>query len=766
VTADEPFEPRAERPEEWPVRPETAGRFENERSHMPPEAAEPPVAAPSAASEEAVVRATQTEFAENAEAPDPAPVSRTLHQNVRDADGTTVIGFHEGPLQINHPREALRSSKLPVNGPEDDGASLFVYPEGLDTIERELSLRTRQVVVLAAEDGGHRFASRILAAAVAGLTPRRIHPGADLRIEPWQLATHPRSAWLLDLTDTEVEDRKLLIEHFSGLSDDLREQRSTLIVVFAASDLSESETRSFGVERLPRPDPYEVLRNHLADRLATAGVVVTAEFIADWVAFAAGRKLLEQKPPAEAVRLCEAVAYAVKDLWSGLIDLDRASFEELFGQHRVEVEALALDRFQAWETELDKWNAARQNEPRLRAFQLAAAVLPSGDPIRIRTEATRFLSSISAGQIQDQALAGPGTRQLSRDAGAELKEGKVVFTKPGFAEAVVRYFWDDWPEYRAKFLDWLMRLSTAKEIEPGDRAQVKELIGGSALRHAVERGEFDFLYKVIAAWAGSQPTLDDAANLLEAAATTSGISRQVRDRTLQWVSSETADRGLKLAVAKLCASPTFAPTHARLVVKRLSHLMKEPTGDEAGSVLESVLQEACQLLVTEAHQSSAVLEWIGTGMASENPALRDRTAKLFLLVARAHVEDAAAPALIGQAETSAAVHEALVPAWGGVLRTLAVEEIQPAFTDWMDAAGEPETETHVLSLFRDAVAFDKFEAGEANQKGAQLSFGWKAASKLPADRVDELDRRLLAALRDGAAAAAHWVRVIRQQERE
>ncbi|GAB3994812.1 hypothetical protein GCM10029992_10380 [Glycomyces albus] len=472
--------------------------------------------------------------------------------------------------------------------------------------------------------------------------------------------------------------------------------------------------------------------------------------------------MLHRKPPAEALRLARTIT-EVTDHWIALDDFGRESLKDDLhranvassGHDRDYLRSLVLKQFQAWEPELDTWNRHLEDKPRLRTFQVAIAAVPSGDPVTIRTQATALLGRIikrhrkitgssetgSNGPAGTEgALNGPGTRQLAIDSMAELRDGKVAFTRPGFGEAVVRYFWDDWPEYRREVIDWLMGLATASTFSDEERTQLKERIGTYAIHHAQERGEFDFLYDVITKWAESEHTLTDAAALLETAVNAPGIGRRMRDRTRDW-----ADKGkpaLKRAVAALCARSSFASQHPTLAVKRLSSLMESRPADQDDPPLESALEAACRLLVTEADQTSTVLGWLDKDLQSKDVEHRWRAALLFLPIAGARPEDADPPALIAQSQASQELREATVRSWGTVLRLvspdkidperhLGLDQVQPVYDAWINACEPEPVEVQVTDLFRDAVRFDLDEAGDAAQNGAILTYRWQEHSHLP-----------------------------------
>ncbi|MQM24630.1 hypothetical protein [Glycomyces albidus] len=710
-----------------------------------------------------------------------------------DVDKLVQAGTYEHKEYHQH-GERLRITDITVDDLEGNNRNRFVKPDSVVTIESELFMGERQVALLAIEEGGRNTTARFLVSA-GNQKPRRIHPPAELVIEPWQLKKYDKSAFLLDLSDIEIEEPERLLENLSGLHEDLRTQESFLVVVFGETDLETALCEQFGVIGIARPDPYEILSNHLVgstsategneDGVGTAENSATSESApssekkksgyagapAEWVTFARNRGLLDRKPPAEALRLRKAINEAL-DHWNSLTPAGQASLKEEFKERRhipwssgdrAYAEQLVLDRFQAWVAELDLWNHDNQRKPRLRAFQLAAAVVPTGDPIRIRTEATALLQTITrlklleAGLdeegISDPALgepvwSGPGTRLLARDSLAELRDGKVVFTRPGFAEAVVRYFWNDWPEYRSALIDWLMNLATSDTFTSEERDRLKNQVGKFAIHHAQERGEFGFLYDVVAKWAGVDTTLPDAAKLLEQAATTSGIASAVRDRTRQW--AKKGDSALRRVVAELCASPTFALEYPRLVTTRLVHLMERRQAGDEDSALDAALERASRLLVTEAHQSNAVLARLSTDARAEQLAQRKRAVRLFLSVAQARVKENAEPALIPKADGPESSRKALVALWASTLRVLKHDEsvIQPAFNAWMDACAPTEMEREVISVFRNAIADRWEEAGEADHVLARLSGRWKAVTSLPLVRATELDQRLLAASRD------------------
>ena len=731
------------------------------------------------------------------------------NSSFRDVDKVVMAGRID-KLHVDHRGEPLRITEISVDDLAGEARERFTPPKGIEAIEEDLFVGERRVVLLTIEEGGRDLTARYLVSADSERKPRRIHPPVNLTFESWQLNEYRKSAFLLDLADVEIEKPKRVLQNLLGLRGALAEQGSFLIVLVGDDHLDETQREELGVSELKRPDPYAVLYSRLDAAITTAGTSSDTRFTGSeaaehgdgagtgsdaafagspeqWVAFARARRLLHGKPPVEALRLCKAIVEATEH-WNSLAPTEQESLKEQFNERyrfvqvnevRLYVERLALDRFQAWETELDAWNRKYQDQPRLRAFQLAIAVVPSGDPIQIRSQATALLQRIGRQQLEaegiddagasiqaarEPALSGLGTRLLAHESLAELQDGKVVFTKPGFDEAVVRYFWNDWPEYRDVLLDWLMKLATDDNFKPDVRAKLKERIGDFAIHHAQERGELSFLYDVVSKWADEPATLGDAARLLEEAATKSGIAGSVRKRTREWTTQQS--QNLKRAVAELCARPTFAREFPGLVATRLGHLLESQEDGEKDPVLDSALQRASQLLVTAADQSHFVLTKLSTDAKAEAPEKRKRAAGLFLPIAQARMEGAAAPALIAQAKKTTPGRGALVTVWGTALRLLDEPAIQPAFNAWMDACTVPETASQVIRVFGDAIATEWDGSGAANHALARLSGVWKATTDLPPEHANDLDRRLLTAARDAMTEVEHRAFNDRGQGRE
>jgi hypothetical protein len=626
----------------------------------------------------------------------------------------------------------------------------FVEPEGFAKIREDLSNRSTSVVILAAPEGGHDFAGRALLHACKGMAPRRIGPRSGPKVQAAELAHCKGTAWLLNLTDLEDANWEDLFEHFNGLATELGTQRSALVVVVNRADIKDlSLIGKHGVQMIKRPDPYLVFNRHLIQALRAAKLENTTKTVDQWEKRLRDLQQLDKRPPAEAARLCAAVFYTEQS-WEILPDYQqKVLLDDFVAQHRLPegadvtscVEVLVRDRFDSWVEELDRWNQQHVNDPLIKAFQVAAALHPSGDPAKAREAALKLLKIAFPDDQPPRSLNGPGVRLMVGMIGAELQRGKIVFPRPGFQEAVVRYFWDDRMEIQEQLLTWMMGL--VPKARPTDKAAMAvrkplvERIGYFAIHHAQQCGKLDFLQKIVLAWAKSddETARSDAVLLLELAAEASVISRAVRKLMLRWATG--TDPVQKRVVAEVCISPTFATRHPRLMAVRLVHVVGDDQGKNA--VPEATRLAASELLI-RAGDTDIVLDKVVSYLASDDGDVKKRGTRLFIATAQVTAKEGSTPALIEQAASVEGSRTKLVALWVAALRHLRREDVQPAYDAWVNACTTTALEELVVAIVLDAVRAETLVANSA-AKVWSLADRWPDASVFGKERTEELVNR-------------------------
>lgn len=122
---------------------------------------------------------------------------------------------------------------------------------------------------------------------------------------------------------------------------------------------------------------------------------------------------------------------------------------------------------------LTDWHIKADRTSYDRNYLLLAAVY-DGEPIGdVHSKIASLAQALGETGQQAKPLTGqqgPGLVQLARQINAELlSNGSLRFPGPGFAEAVVRYFWIDRPHLINDFMKWTVGLTLTLGHEQGSR---------------------------------------------------------------------------------------------------------------------------------------------------------------------------------------------------------------------------------------------------------------------------------------------------------
>ncbi|MFF3672327.1 hypothetical protein [Microtetraspora malaysiensis] len=182
--------------------------------------------------------------------------------------------------------------------------------------------------------------------------------------------------------------------------------------------------------------------------------------------------------------------------------------------------------------------------------------------------------------IKTAGQQAPGVIELVDAADAELVGGErgdiVSFSRPGWDDAVLEYFWIDRPLARLPFLKWLAEAplkgqrEVMESITQADRELLAKRIGEFALRWAVRHRRPDPLRSLAEAWYESKaeklwPVL---IHLITSAALRDASSSYIHSMLLDWSKSKTPS--LQKAVIDICASE-FGLSHTGKALRRLKN---------------------------------------------------------------------------------------------------------------------------------------------------------------------------------------------------
>ncbi|MEV4722741.1 hypothetical protein [Micromonospora humida] len=445
-------------------------------------------------------------------------------------------------------------------------------------------LRIRKIVVLVAEadTGRHEAAVNLLhRTGVQGLRELRHRAGATIDLAV--LGTRQNTGWLLDLRD----GRSLAPTFARELAGhDVRtrlvDTNSSFCLIVPPTVWAQAGTGAGDFTLAwQRTDAGTIVRK----RLEVAGVASPDQ----WVEHDRIDAHLRAAEPAEAVQWAEKIksvaALPTERLDFGLLpEADRSDImRHRKGDHDLRAQ-MVVAAFSDWRDHLLAWHK-QTHDARLLCFLVAAAVLEGRSVLEIHDQIESLHRALAGrkAQFKNIGLGGPGIIELVDIIGARTTNDlRVEFTRPGYGDAVLDYFWVDRQPMQQAFLHWMCALpETLDEDETAARATQR--IGVYALRWTLRNGRFTFLQKIAESWGKDQRYRTTAIELITAAALNPAFGRTVRDKLLEWSKAEGEQSAeLRAVVAEVCAGP-LSRVYLTPALTRLGHLSKsdDPTVVEA-----------------------------------------------------------------------------------------------------------------------------------------------------------------------------------------
>ncbi|MDP9612842.1 hypothetical protein [Streptomyces demainii] len=331
-----------------------------------------------------------------------------------------------------------------------------------------------------------------------------------------------------------------------------------------------------------------------------------------------------------------------------------------------------------WMDVLTNWHCVPGRTSYDRNYLLLAAVY-DGAPIdsvhdKILSLA-RALGERGDGSTRPAGQQGPGLIQLARQIEAEpLPDGTLRFPGPGFAEAVVRYFWRDRPELIEAFTKWTAQLCLGLQASQADG--IAERLAPWILHHAQAARSTRLLHVVARDWSADRNLERHAHALLVTAALDPEIGQLTRSATSTWVTKEDSPPFLK-TLAQVFQS--VAPAHPAQMLRRLGDLALSEKDD----VTEAV-GAAVDTLWADDDLRPQVRGVLNSWFASGQKGQRQSAASAFMHLALQR-DDSGGPSLLSDPEGTVA--DWVIRGW----RT-ALEADEPtvvarrACTAWLDAA--------------------------------------------------------------------------------
>jgi hypothetical protein len=553
------------------------------------------------------------------EQPSPGSYAERLKMSSGGSHLDIRVGRNEGGRIIGQWFEALQRHSGAAFSEEWVENELKNYiPIGNEAKLLEGLRDNRVLVIYASQPGSGRWtaALRLLSTIhQSQLTIRRIRRESGGSFDIAGLRGRRDTGWILDLRapDENIPETADL-GHELNQADGLRADSSYLVVLVSAGLWERIGNGAEGLAcELESPDSLK-----LFSALLDSSDIKSAD---DWAS--KFRQRVGPLRPAQVIAWSQAFISS----WQQF-EARNSRFPSPDTEDDVrEIEKTVRNAALGWMDTLTDWHIKPGRTSYDRNYLLLAAVY-DGAPIeevhRRITSLAEALGERGSQVIPSEGQQGPGLIQLAKQIDAELlPNGRLRFPGPGFAEAVVRYFWLDRPHLTEKFMKWTVQLSV--ELRKPQASQLADRMTPWILHHAQATNSTRLLRLVAEEWSNNGNLAAHAYNLLVTACLDQQIGGPSRRAISRWVDQKDTKAALLRTLAPVFA--TLTPAYEKMLGR-----LGELAGSAEDGVPEAVGDAMSGLWANGEYRSglrSTLASWFGT----EQEQLRRASASAFLQLA-------------------------------------------------------------------------------------------------------------------------------------
>lgn len=592
-------------------------------------------------------------------------IEQQVQQNYGTIAGTVEI--------VNNVRQMLDYHDLP-NRYVKECVNAFALPPRIDKA-REVLRRNHIVVLVADVDSGRHDAAVYLLGTQESVTLREVRRESGDRLDIAELETETRSGWLLDLRGDQNLDHSLG-RSLLGHRERLRSCGSYLVAIIPRALWTQvgigGDELAFFLEPAAAA---EIVRS----RLKALKPPINAE---PYLQAAEIQQRLHNATPADGVRWVEAI----RKVTSTPFQLEDERTYDQLNSDEVQTSLIksVIQVCGNWRSELLEWHKSNFDS-RLRNFLLAAAVLEGHTAGEIFEAATKVAVALGEDKPDVDGQRGAGILELIDLVDAHLPdEEHLRFMKPGYADAILDYFWIDRQHLQTEFVAWMCQLPLGlKDTEAAE--SISGRIGSYVLQWTRRHQKVKMLRDVVRRWAPARVLRTTLVNLLTAAALEPNIvGKFVRDDLLDWAKTEgSGSLAIRTLTAQVCGGD-FAKIYPKVALNRLAWLAQ--SADLA--VVEAV-QEAMKILWRQPNVRDQIIDQVSTWCTSTDVGRKQAGLRAFLALAGLQDSNHGFPELSLQIDsTSKARRKLLEQGWRTVLSAQPVESpsASEVLAIWLDAA--------------------------------------------------------------------------------
>ncbi|MFH8411059.1 hypothetical protein ACH4FX_40770 [Streptomyces sp. NPDC018019] len=659
-----------------------------------------------------------------------APAAQ-VDQTVTTNNGT-LIG-----IQNNHEIQRLRGTPLTEDWIR---RRLSTYAEDDETTNAlRAILDLHRVAVLHADTGTGRYTAALHTLKTLGVhTIRQVRRIPDEKVELEGLLDEG-TGWILDLRHETQPLPTTTGLHLTEVADHLIKTRSFVIAVVHTDIWTNVAGEAPDLaHHLSPADALTVARAHLADQPLSEGE------LSQWLSDGRITSHLKNATPAQAVDWADKIAAAVV--------LDRTTTEHKSFDELVD---FVVQSAQNWRRNLLEWHNGETDSDH-RTYLLAAAVLDGAPAQSVYDAHITLGTALGDTPLPTKGQQGPGIIALTDSINADLGlDDRIRFLRPGYAEAVVDYFWADRPHHVEAFTRWTAEQAELLPSEIG--IPLADRVSQWTTRYTLTKQSLTVLRATATNWAASKHLKGHASDLLVAAALDPVAGKLARDRYLDWAKAPdepTTDKkrptppALKRALAKAMAQ--LAPAYAEVALRRLADLAAHTDDPQVTEAVGDALMTLWEQDGFQQRIRDRLTTWFG---GDHNQAAAARRAFL-------HLAERTGPDGIPLLLTSHPItpDSWTLTGWRRSLDDTKSRQVQDAVSTWLDAAlTRPALRTTVIATFTEAVFRSETDHTYLPQRFIVLNHaanGWEPAhaGQLPTERT-RLRDELLIAIREADPAA-------------
>ncbi|MFF0744948.1 hypothetical protein ACFYVL_31555 [Streptomyces sp. NPDC004111] len=652
--------------------------------------------------------------------------------------------------------QLLEHSELPRPYLETVRA-VFAEPEGYRTAYARLRQPGAVLVLLREPGAGRTFAAHALLADLHVNTGARVGPlsfGGSARFPLGRLPTEQNAGYLLELP-TDEDDTLAVADDFGALLPNIQQALARYSSRLIVLTTPEQWQRIRGgaphdaVPHLGRPDPVAMARAWLN---AEAPDLDTGSWLAD----ARIQELLYGQAPSDVLSVVALILKADRSRTHSRVQ--SATDEQ--GTRTTEADAFnasvqsVVHARTAWRRELLAWHSTPGRTHFERNFLLVAALLRNASAAHIYVK-TAELCREFATQVSLHGQEAPGVLELVDKIEADLDptDDTLSFSRPGWDDAILSYFWVDRPAARKTFLSWMAEAPTAakpndflESFSPEERLLLANRVGAFAVRWAARHRKPDPLERIICAWQRDEDLWKAAIELVSAATFHPRFGRFVHELLLRW-SKNKEEAALPRLTVDVCAGE-FGRRHTAKAMVRLQHAAA--SDDPA---VQKSLHAAVRTIWADSTAREGLFKAVSAWCAPSSPRRvsgRRSFAALATLTAARGQSEPAVPVLLQRSDEDDYLPppQDLATGWSALL-SAAEDDPEPlaALALWMDTAHQrQELRPLVFGALRGALtAADSDLARALRNRLTDLLYAWQP---FPATEADPQRVRLRHELTD------------------